>query len=367
MKIKLVDKYLFKQVLLAGGVCVLLFMIIWIAPELLLKTIQRTLSGQYTPKLGAEILIFSTPQILGNALPVGLLLGTLFTFDKLSKDFELTIFRGIGLSFNRILAPIVILSVITSFVAFIVQDKIIPFSTANLIRIKNEDSGSHFVFPLKDNNGRMEKIVIVSKFSKNTINEIVVLNFADKSFEGSSQLESIIMSDFARYNKGEWKLDDAKKYMITTDGIFKNVIDAKNEIILTGETGSGAHKLMLYSVKNERELTNSELYSYITLLKKNNMDDEYRFMLNKFLQRYTHSIICILFAIFGGILGFSQPREQRLIGFTIAVATIFLYYITMPFFDLLAEKGIASPIITATIHPMLLAIAIVVLKKRKDL
>ena len=367
MKVKLFDKYLFTQVLSAGAVCVLLFMVIWIAPELLLKTIQRTLSGMYTVQMAIDILLYEIPKILGNALPVGLLLGTLFTFDKMSKDFELTTFRSVGLSFWRILAPVIVLSIIISVFSFVVHDKMIPFSTKKLNVIKNENEESHFVFPLKKQNGEMDRIIIVSNFDNNNIRNLVVLNFADKEYLGSSLLESIYVADYAKYKSGSWVLNNAKKYSISVGGIFEKISDETDIQILSGERANSAYKLMRYSVKRDRELNNKEISSYIKLLKQENMDDEYRFMLNKYLQRYTHSIICILFAIFGCLLGFSQPREQRLIGFTIAVATIFLYYITMPFFDLLAEKGILSPVITASIQPIVILYAIIWFKKHKDL
>ncbi len=367
MKVKLLDKYLFNQVLAAGGVCVLLFMVIWIAPELLLKTIQRTLSGMYTIKMAIGILTYEIPKILGNALPVGLLLGTLFTFDKMSKDFELTTFRSIGLSFWRILTPVIILSVFVAGLSFVVHDKMIPYSTKKLNVIKKENPESHFVFPMKDDKGQMQRIIIVSNFDNNNIRNLVVLNFSAKQYLGSSLLESIYVSDYAKYKKGDWTLNDSKKYLISHDGIFKEIAQEKNIKILSGIKADSAYKLMMYSVKRDRELNNQEISQYIKLLKQENMDDEYRFMLNKYLQRYTHSIICILFAIFGCLLGFSQPREQRLIGFTIAVVTIFMYYITMPFFDLLAEKGILSPIITASIQPIVILYAIIWFKKHKDL
>ena len=70
-------------------------------------------------------------------------------------------------------------------------------------------------------------------------------------------------------------------------------------------------------------------------------------MLNKYYQRFFHPLVCILLAIMGCLLGFSKPREQRLIGFTIAIGAIFLYYITLPFFDLLAEKGVILPVIAS--------------------
>ena len=96
------DKYIFTQVLVTTLVAILLFTIVWIAPEMLLSTIKKVLNHTYTVKTGILVLLYEIPQILGKAFPVGLLLGSLFTFDKLSKDSELTIFRAVGMSFGRI-------------------------------------------------------------------------------------------------------------------------------------------------------------------------------------------------------------------------------------------------------------------------
>ena len=81
-------------------------------------------------------------------------------------------------------------------------------------------------------------------------------------------------------------------------------------------------------------------------------------MLNKYLQRYFHSAICVLFAILGCLLGFSRPREQKLVNFVIGIGIVFGYYITLPFFDMCAEKGILSPYLTSTIQPIAILIAI---------
>ena len=85
-KITIYDRYIFTQVLLATFVAILLFTIVWIAPEMLLNTIKRTLAGEYGVKTAILVLFFELPKILGKAFPVGLLLGTLFTFHNLSKD-----------------------------------------------------------------------------------------------------------------------------------------------------------------------------------------------------------------------------------------------------------------------------------------
>ena len=117
-RISVYDRYIFKQVLFTTIVAILLFTIVWIAPEMLLNTIKDALAGQYGIKTAILILFYELPKILAKAFPVGLLLGTLFTFDKLSKDSELTIFRAVGMSFWRILAPVLVLSLIVTYLCY---------------------------------------------------------------------------------------------------------------------------------------------------------------------------------------------------------------------------------------------------------
>lgn len=118
-KISLFDKYIFKQVLVATLVCLLLFIIVWIAPETLVRIIKKLFTNVIDLKQAGMMLLYELPKVLGKALPVGILLGSIFTFDKLSKDSELSILRGIGLSFSRIMVPVVVLGVILSVMCFL--------------------------------------------------------------------------------------------------------------------------------------------------------------------------------------------------------------------------------------------------------
>lgn len=367
MKLKLLDRYVFSQVFLTCFACIFIFMIVWIMPEILLKTVQRTINGTYTVEMALSILVYELPKVLNIALPVGMLLGTILTFDKLSKDSEVTIFRSSGIPFFRIIASVIVLSVFAMGFTFVVGSKFLPYSANKLKDIKGEVRSSQFVFPVKKNDDSMDKILIVSNFDDNNIRDVIVLNFYDEYETGSSLLSSILVSDFVKYDHKSWTINKAKKYLISEEGIFHQIDDVKNTPILDGESAQNAYKLMKYSVYRDREMTNAQISEYIKLLKKERMDDEYRFMLNKYIQRFVHSAMCIVFAILGCLLGFSRPREQKFIGMLIAVGVIFAYYITIPFFDLLAEKAILSPYITALIAPIVAIALIVIIKRSKDL
>ena len=336
-------------------------------PEILLKTVQRVINGTYTLEMGLSILLFELPKVLNIALPVGMLLGTILTFDKLSKDSEVTIFRSSGIPFFRIIASVIVLSVFATGFTFVVGSKFLPYSANKLKDIKGDVRSSQFVFPVKKNDDSMEKILIVSNFDDNNIRDVIVLNFYDEYETGSSLLSSILVSDYVKHDHKTWTINNAKKYKISEEGIFNQVGDVSDLPILDGASAQNAYKLMKYSIYRDREMTNSQIAEYIKLLKKERMDDEYRFMLNKYIQRFVHSCMCIIFAILGCLLGFSKPREQKFIGMLIAVCVIFAYYITIPFFDLLAEKAILSPLVTALIPPIVSIILILFVKKSKDL
>lgn len=365
-KITIYDKYIFKQVTMASLVAILLFTIVWIAPEILLNTIKGALAGEYGLKTAVLLLFYELPKILDKAFPVGLLLGTLFTFDKLSKDSEITIFRAVGMSFPRIIAPVVVLSLIFTLLCFITGDKGTPMAAEKMRAIRGSVRTAQYIYTQKDKSGHPLMAVIVSKSTNKKLQNVIVLDFSSHVYQDVHQLSNIYSTKSGYVENDKWVLNDISNYRISNDGIY--LIQHINKMnVLEGEAASNAYILMTYSTMKERDITNHNLKKYVKLLKKENLSEEYHYILNKYLQRFFHPFVCVLLAILGCLLGFSKPREQRLVGFTIAIGCIFIYYITLPFFDLLAEKEILSPFITATFPTIAFTIAICGFYKSKDL
>ena len=367
------DRYIFTQVLITTIVAILLFTIVWIAPEMLLNTIKKILEGEYTVKTGVMVLVYEIPKILGKAFPVGLLLGSLFTFDKLSKDSELTIFRAVGMSFFRILAPLLTLSLIVTGLCFVTYDKWIPYSCQKLQQIKGGQILTQYIYTSKDENNHPSQAVIVSRFRQNVMQNVIVMNFSKKVFDDLHAVSNIMVGNTGKYvaNCSDgmpcWELYNVTSYHIDEGGIFHAIKYKSRARILKGREAEDAYTIMINSTKRDRDINNKDLRHFVMLLKRENLDEEYRLMSNKYYQRFFHPFVCVLLAVLGCLLGFSKPREQRLIGFTIAIGCIFLYYITLPFFDLLAEKGVMHPLVTAAFPPLAFLFAIIMFYRSKDL
>lgn len=366
------DRYIFTQVLVTTIVAILLFTIVWIAPEMLLNTIKKILEGDYSVKTGILVLVYEIPKILGKAFPVGLLLGSLFTFDKLSKDSELTIFRAVGMPFSRIVRPLLVLSFIITFFCFVTYDKLIPYSCQKLEDIKGKRTLTQYIYTQKDENDNPKRAVVVSKFLNNEMSDVIVMNFSSRIFDDLHGLSNVLVAEKGVMGVNEdgvpaWNLFDVTSYDIDEEGIFHRVRKLNSVNVLDGESAQNAYTIMINSTKRDRDIENKDLKTYVQLLKKEGLDEEYRLMFNKYLQRFFHPFVCVLLAVMGCLLGFSKPREQRLIGFTIAIGCIFVYYITLPFFDLLAEKGVLPPLICAAFPPLAFLAAIVAFYKSRDL
>lgn len=366
-KITIYDRYIFKQVTMASLVAILLFTIVWIAPEILLNTIKAALAGEYGLKTAVLLLFYELPKILDKAFPVGLLLGTLFTFDKLSKDSEITIFRAVGMSFPRIIAPVVALSLIFTYLCFLTGNLGTPKAAEKMMAIRGFARTAQYIYTQKDKTGHPLMAVVVSRSTDRALENVIVLDFSNQVYQDVHQLSNIYAAKTGYIYDDKWVLENISNYQISNDGIYIKINHIDKMNILNGESAKDAFTLMTYSTMKERDITNKDLKHYVNLLKRESLFDEYNYTLNKYLQRYFHPFICVLLAILGCLLGFSKPREQRLVGFTIAIGCIFIYYITLPFFDLLAEKEILSPYITATFPTIAFLLAIWGFYKSKDL
>lgn len=365
-KLSLLDDFVLSQVIGATLVCLILFIIVWIAPETLFKIIKKILNDHISIYTAFKLLIYEIPKVLAKAIPVGILLGSLFTFDKLSRNSELSILRGIGLSFTRIMMPVIYFGILLSVLCYFVNDKLVPFASQKLGESKG--GGSHFVYIVENPDKTPKQNIIVSNFSPHRIFDITVLNFSNENYSDVTTFKSIVFAPYATLQNNAWILEDALIYTIDSDGIYTNIERKEKYPILEEQNqAKEVFDLMLNTTRKERVFTNGQISKYSKLLKKAHFSDEYKYFKAKLYQRYLHPLTCILFAIIGCLLGFAPVRSQKLIGYTIAVGMIFGYYITLPFFDLLAQKAVLPPFVAAAFPIILFIISIFIIKKVKDL
>lgn len=363
--ITILDKYIFSQVTAASLVILFLFIIVWMAPEKLVDAVKDVFSHEATVTQATMKLFYELPKVLSQCLPISILVGSLFTFDKLSKDSELAILRSSGLSYMRILKPVIFLGVIYFALCAYIVDQLVPWASAKTG--ENTYFDNHFVYLRLNEDKTAKQGIIVSNYTRAGIKNIIVTNFKKDEYSDIVSLDNILFADYALKKDSYWMLPIVTKYTIDENGVYQKIANVKNVKILEGEDANDIYNIMKYGTKRERAFTNLGLYQYVKLLKKKDFSDEFNFNLSKLYQRFFHPFTCILFAILGALLGYAPPRSVRLVGFTIAAGLLFGYYITLPAFGVLAEKSILPPFICASFPIFVFTAAIFIVKKNKDL
>lgn len=90
----------------------------------------------------AELILYASARLVPMALPLAILLSSIMTFGNMGEHFELTAIKSAGVSLQRFMKPLIILTVIISIAAFYYSDYVIPYTNlktgALIYDVKNQ-------------------------------------------------------------------------------------------------------------------------------------------------------------------------------------------------------------------------------------
>lgn len=124
---RLLDRYLLRELLSPLGYCLGGFLIFWISFDLF-----NELSDLQEHKLRVgdiiEYYLVKSPEFLVEVLPIALLLALLYTLTNLSRHHEITAIRAAGMSLWRLSAPYFAVGFVATVALFVVNEYWVPDS-----------------------------------------------------------------------------------------------------------------------------------------------------------------------------------------------------------------------------------------------
>jgi lipopolysaccharide export system permease protein len=108
--VTLLDRYIFKSVLVACVAAVCLFAFVLMAGNIIRDLIGPLLSGQLGFLMFGRLVLLLVPFVISYALPLGMLTAVLLALGRFSSDSEITAMRAAGLSLTRIAMPALFLA-----------------------------------------------------------------------------------------------------------------------------------------------------------------------------------------------------------------------------------------------------------------
>src|SRR5271154_6792797 len=118
MQVKLLDHYIsneFWQPLLFG---VGIVTGVWFGADQLKQIFNLIMKSGVPLHLAFMIIGLHLPEIIVLTIPIGVLLGTLLVFNRMSGDSEIIALRTSGVSFYRIMVAPLLFGLVTSIVSF---------------------------------------------------------------------------------------------------------------------------------------------------------------------------------------------------------------------------------------------------------
>lgn len=124
--LNLLHRYLFREVLFATVVAVLLFVLVMLGGVTIKDLVGRTASGQVPLTYTLEMMLRVTPSLATYSLPAGLLTAVLLVLGRLSAQHEITAMRSAGIGLLRLGAPILVIAVVGVAVSCVINYEYAP-------------------------------------------------------------------------------------------------------------------------------------------------------------------------------------------------------------------------------------------------
>jgi lipopolysaccharide export system permease protein len=335
------DRYLLAELSGPFGFGLAAFTLIFAATEIL--NIGKLVSSDHAP-LWAAVLVFlwSLPASVVLVIPMALLLGTLLAIQRLSSDGEITAMKAAGITFSRIVAPLLGLGIAMSFVTYFLQERLVPYANDQLVEIQNEVINHTNAFN-RDLTvsvglpGGGRQVTIATAYEPNSL---ALLHVTLVQYDNDSQPRQIVFADRAEFEVDRWVLQNSSIYRFNPDGTIVAQPHVAHQQVEIGENPTALVKRIknndpesmsrsqIAAIVHSGQLTESELRKYVAT----------------YQEKLARPFACFVFILIALPFGLRAVRGggNASLGFGVSLAIVFVYYVVMTFCSFLGEAFLGA-------------------------
>lgn len=333
---RLLDKYITREFIPPFLGAVLGFTIMLLSGTVF-ELMDYIFSNKMPVHVVLELLVHSVPKFVVFTLPIGALFGALLSLGRLVRDSEMGAIRSAGVSFRRISIPLLLVSVLLSGCAYMINEYVVPKSenrAQNLIRqtlykdaMPNIEENVFF-------RGTGDRFFYVGKVNSATSQLETVLIY---EMEGQ-EYPGIITAESGTFENGLWHLRNGVSRTFDERGHTVHEVrwDALEYHMPDDDVPFFGNQ------KTTDEMTRAELGEHLKLFKRSGLDV-------KRLETEYHMKLALPFASFlwvflGAPLSLRSVRSARIFGAVAAILITFGYFVISALFRSFGNNGIISPL-----------------------
>jgi len=357
---KILDRYLLKQVIEMFLMGVFVFTTIIFASDTFITLIKQIAKFGIPFKVAFIMILLNLPSVIVMTIPMGVLLSTVMTLNRLSLSSEITVMRACGIGLNRIAKPIFIFAIIMSLSSFFINESIVPVMTKQskdlalwALGQKNiPDGKQNFVFKETNENGALKRLFYVGSCEKKTLYNVTVL---DNAKDGTIQ---ILQARQGKTSPAGWQFDKGATYTIGDEG---QVLNTTLFDTSTVKFGLDLSKELNKNVAKEMNFTKLTKY----LVSTNISPEDRRVYTIELFDKIALPLTTIAFVLLGVPLAITPPRVRYNRGFLFSILIIFAYYVIRALSISFGEAGSLAPFLAAWLPNIVITIWGVLLYYKK--
>jgi len=343
--LSIIDRYLIIEMLGPFFFGVAAFTAIMTATSVLFNLITMMVRFGLPLSVVLEVLALRLPEMAFYTFPMSMLLASLLAFGRLSGDSEITALKACGVSLFRIMAPVVVVSLMISGATVALNEFVVPHADWAAKNILYEAQNKRKMPTARDNvfyqemeEGRLKRFFYARSFDGQAMRGVLV-----QEFEGD-RLDRIIRADHAEWKPGGWTFFDGEMYQTGENGEYRFFVRFKEQVVALKES--------LLTLSQEQraptEMNIRELSQHIGLLKSSGQHggtiNELEVQLH---QKLSVPFASLIFMMVGAPLGLRPNRSSSSIGLGLSILIIFVYYIIMFIFMAMGQAGHLVPWLAA--------------------
>jgi lipopolysaccharide export system permease protein len=342
---KLLDSYIaneFWQPLLFG---VGIVTGVWFGADQL-KTIFNLIMKSGVPlHLAMMIIGLHLPAIIVLTIPIGVLLGTLLVFNRMSGDSEIIALRTSGVSFYRIMVAPLMFGIVTSVVSFGINEYVVPVANRTskklefvaLYGAEMPGGTSNFTYMERGKDLSLNRVFYIDRQDENKVlHNIIILDFT------KNKLVQIVAAAAGSWKHGEWMLEKGRTYVLAGDSDITRIMQF-DKLNMPGI--KNAQQALDTQKVAPKDMSMMELANYMDILKRSNALGAD--LLVRFHQKIAQPLACLIVALAGAPLGLLARRSRSNIGLVYSAAVVFAYYVMVSTSGAMGESGRLDPFLAA--------------------
>jgi LPS export ABC transporter permease LptG len=343
----MLSNFLFYLVLVAAGLVSLILMYTFF--EQMANAFKHS---SFTTLM--KYLLFLTPQLIYDTLPLSALVAVLANFGVLSKNNEITAFKACGVSVYRLALPVLLGSTLCAGALFAFDYSYLPRANQKQEKLRDEILGNgkktyqqrdHTWMMGRNEPGQPSRIYYYDFFDTSAVqmNGVSVFELEPSTFALTRQISAARAVWSPSLNGGSWIFEDGWSCVYKGLGCDKNT-PFPGQTQTFPELTEGPSYFLTEAVR-DKQMNFLELAAYVRNLKQRGYNAT-RFQV-QYYRKFAMPLAALVLAMIAVPFGFMVGSRGAMTGIGVSLVIAIAYRGTEPLFAMIGEAGLLDAAMAA--------------------